>query len=135
MLKELNICAALATFAIRQKSTGMFIPGLEKGRRYGGSYQEPTNQRVPRLFYDSKTAKNFLVQWLLGHHKKIFEQSGEFGEDVRESITIIPQPHRKREDMEIVEFDLVEKGVVCSLNASSPSSSIGSFMTIEPGKI
>lgn len=114
----------MTVFAIRQKSTGMFIPGLEKGRRYGGSYQEPTNQRVPRLFYDSKTAKNFLVQWLLGHHKKTSKQSGEFGEDVMQTITIIPQPHRKREDMEIVEFELVEKGVVCSPNASSPSSSI-----------
>ncbi len=97
-------------FAIKQKSTGLYIPGIEKGKRCGGSYQEPTAERLPRLFEHKKNAANFLAQWLLGHHKKTMEQCGEFGEDVRESIEIVHQPHRKKEDMEIVVFELMEKG-------------------------
>lgn len=48
----------------------------------------------------------------MGFHKGIHEQCGEFGEDVRQSVEIIPQSHRKKDDMEIIEFDLIEKGVV-----------------------
>lgn len=95
-------------YAIRQKSTGLYIPETERGRRWGGSYQEPSSDRPPRLFQNKKNAVNFLSQWLLGHHKKHIKY---FGEDVKESHEIIFQPHRKKDDMEVVRLKLVEEEV------------------------
>ena len=31
-------------FAVRQKSTGLFIPRLENGKRRGGSFLEPSDK-------------------------------------------------------------------------------------------
>lgn len=96
----------MKAYAVRHKPSGMFIPRLETGKRRGGSYLEPTNDREPRLFFNRLSARAFLSNWLQGimKSKEYQDMSGDW--DV--VTEVIPQPHRHKEDMEIVEFNLVE---------------------------
>lgn len=96
----------MKAYAVRHKPSGMFIPRLETGRRRGGSRLEPSDKREPRLFFNKISARAFLSQWLLGVFERTSYQS--YSGDYEEDIKIIEQPHRHKEDMEIVEFDLVE---------------------------
>lgn len=93
-------------YAVRQKSTGLFIPRLKVGRRRGGSHLEPSNEREPRLFHNKISARAFLSNWFQGTFENYDYQNsyGEYEQDVK----ITKQPHRIKEDMEIVEFLLVE---------------------------
>ena len=92
----------LKAYAVRQKSTGLFIPRLETGRKRGGSRLEFSNEREPRLFHNKPAAKAFLGNWLRG----IFER-GWTG-DGDDFIKIIKKHDRNRDDTEIVEFELKE---------------------------
>lgn len=96
----------MKAFAVRQKSTGLFIPRLKRGNRRGGSHLEPSNERDPRLFNSKKSAQAFLGNWLQGIMKNSTYTTYE-GE-VEGRLEIIKQPHRNKSDMEIVEFNLVE---------------------------
>jgi hypothetical protein len=95
----------MRTYAVRQKSTGLFIPVLKPGYKRGGSHSEPTNEHPPRMFPSRKSAQAFLGNWLQGIHERGFIDEGGYEEDF---IKVIPQPHRNKNDMEIVEFELIE---------------------------
>lgn len=98
-------------FAIRHKPTGFYL-GDPKGR--GGSFMEPepaTAIRPPRIFHNRHAAACALGQWLLGHHVKHSCSGGQtpYGDfdDYEEWTTYEAQPHRKREEMEVVPIQLV----------------------------
>lgn len=95
-------------WAIRQKSTGHFLPHF-KGRA-GGSWVEPTPDCVPRLFRSARDARLSLGRWLEGHYKMTYtNRSGDiFGEDEWQELEVTPVEGRTSDDMEIVEFELVE---------------------------
>lgn len=104
----------MKVFAVRQKSTGLFIPRLANGQRRGGSHLEPSNAREPRIFHNRLAARTFLSNWLRG----IFENNRSIGLDGEEDygLKITKQPHRNKDDMEIVEFECYENskgGAVC----------------------
>lgn len=99
----------MKVYAVRQKSTGLFIPRLETGKRRGGSYLEPSNEREPRIFHNKKAAQAFLGNWLQGIFKRDTYMTMDGVED--DGTTTIPQTHRKKEDMEIVEFECVDSNV------------------------
>lgn len=100
-------------YGIRHIPSGFFLP-IPKGRGgNGGSYVEPVDpeKEMPRLFMSHKAANCALVQWLKGHHKASWDYGG--GDDwghgdthYVDDITIIPQPHRIKEHMEVVEIHL-----------------------------
>lgn len=102
-------------WAIRQKSTGFFLPVAKGKGGNGGSYVEPVDpdKEPPRLFMSKKAAHCALVQWLKGHHKA--KWAYDDGDDIYssggsmyvEDIKIIPQPNRNPADMEVVEIELV----------------------------
>lgn len=94
-------------YCIRQKSTGLFIPRLEPGKRRGGSHLEPSNDREPRIFHNAHAARAFLGNWLQGIHKVRYIPDSEFGPEEM-GTEVVPQPHRNKDDIEIVEFDCVE---------------------------
>jgi hypothetical protein len=97
----------MKVYAVRQKSTGLFIPRLETGKRRGGSWLEPSNEREPRIFHNKQAARAFLSNWLQG----IFKNETHINyEGTDEGTWAVPekQHHRKKEDMEIVEFDCIE---------------------------
>jgi hypothetical protein len=94
-------------YAIRQKSTGWYLPRPYGRAGRGGSHMEPTpiggrtmfGPAEPRLFDTERSARNALIQWLKG--KWVAERYGD-EYDFEETIDIIPQPHRDKDDMEIV---------------------------------
>src|SRR5882672_9055745 len=96
----------MKVYCVRQKSTGLFIPRLETGKRRGGSHLEPSNEREPRIFHSVHAARSFLGCWFQG----IFKNDTFMTTDGEENngLTVVPQPHRKKDDMEIVEFECIE---------------------------
>jgi hypothetical protein len=103
----------MKVFAVRQKSTGLFIPRLETGKRRGGSHLEPSNVREPRIFHNRQAARAFLSNWLQG----IFKNEGGYFEM---EVNIVKQPHRNKDDMEIVEFDCFEKSKLTDIIMNVP---------------
>lgn len=92
-------------FVIRHNSTGGFLPTLPRTRRAGHSYSEPVKLDecyTPRLFHKRSSAKIALTYWLQGKH--IYYADGD-GCSVFDKIT--PVHSRKREEMEIVQINLV----------------------------
>lgn len=96
----------MRAFAVRHKPSGLFIPKLKTGARRGGSHLEPSNDREPRLFHNHLAARAFLSNWLQGIFKE--HTYTDYNGYPESSLKIEKQPHRKKEDMEIVEFDLIE---------------------------
>ncbi|MNH19236.1 hypothetical protein D3C81_441910 [compost metagenome] len=107
----------IQAFAVRHKPTGKFMPTpTGKGGR-GASYWDPLEESVndlPRLFPSKKSAGAALTQWLRGHHEPKFEweQDATFSSRCRYQVQagteIVPVVTRKREEMEVVRFRLVE---------------------------
>lgn len=90
-------------YAIRHKKTGYYIPATHKGKGgRGGSHVEPRDpsKAIPRLFPSTASAKAFLGQWLRG------EINVQRWDDY-EKVTVVPIPSRKKEDLEIIEINLV----------------------------
>lgn len=97
----------LTAYAIRHKPTGKFIPPIPRGQRRGGSWVEPEDGN-PRIFFSEKSAKGFLSAWLQGIFKMHTPQFSSGWDPPEEEITVVKQPHRKKEDMEIVKLNVCE---------------------------
>ena len=103
-------------WAIRHKPSGEFVhlPDCKSGN--GFSFWEPgqPTRRTPvaRLFKSERAAKAALTQWLRGVHEPVMEwEYDEYSDrdyQVTVGTSVEPQSHRKREDMEIVCFQLKE---------------------------
>jgi hypothetical protein len=99
-------------YAIRQKSTGYYLPEPTGRAGRGGSHTEPVPESCNnvRLFSSSLSAKRALTSWLQGKFVNVIGyEPEEWGGNVRpyvEGIEIQPQPHRVKEDMEIVSIQL-----------------------------
>lgn len=98
-------------YAILHKPTGVFLPEMQYAR--GGTYTELTDKRPPRLFSTRTAAANALRHWLAGILSTTWvpDQSSHdiFGEgDYKREI--LPQPHRKAEEMEIVQVNITVVG-------------------------
>ena len=96
----------IRAWAIRQKSTGAFLPARKNGRGY--SFDEPSFD-FPRLFKSELSASRALSAWLQGQFKRKFytREVGGWPEDV-EYIIADKVDSRDPHDMEIVEFILNE---------------------------
>lgn len=98
-------------YAIRQKSTGWFLPMRWRSAR-GFSHDEPLENCIPRLFPTKRSVQQALCAWLQGDWKEEWS-AGNFDEGP-EMIGPAPKhlPHRKAEDMEIVSVRItVECGI------------------------
>lgn len=84
-------------YAIREKATGKYIPNLRAGTK-GGTHLEFEETRKPRLFPSEGSARSFIGNWLQGKMSN--------NHDGKREIT--PVPSRKRENIEIVEFEMIE---------------------------
>lgn len=106
----------LRTFwGIRHKPTGRFLPEPLGRAGRGGSHTEPSATEPPRIFDTELGAKRALSAWLQGKfvcgrgyypgHPGNDWESGYY-----EEVTVVKQPHRVREDMEVVPLKLVLEG-------------------------
>jgi hypothetical protein len=59
--------------------------------------------KEPRVFHNALAARAFLSSWLRG----TFKNTALYGDDGPD-VKCTPQPHRKKDDMEIVEFECIE---------------------------
>lgn len=91
-------------YAIRQKSTGFYLPYTEKAH----SYSEPKPTKHPRLFPSYKSAAAALTQWLRGHHRCDWNS-----DEGLIFAGVDPVAGRVREDMEVVEMELSLKEDKC----------------------
>ena len=92
-------------WAIRQKSTGYFLPQLKAGT--GGSWLEPLPDCLPRLFTSKRNAGLALSRWLEGHYKMVTATRSPYDYD-ETKLTVDPVEGRNKGDMELVELKLVE---------------------------
>ena len=91
----------MIAYAIKVKDTVYYLPHRNKSR--GFSYDEPIVTNSPRLFWSLRSAQNALTAWCQGIFKLV-NSHDEYGDDYY--IDVTTQPHRKRENMEIVKFRL-----------------------------
>lgn len=99
-------------YAIRQKSTGYYLPEPNGKAGRGGSHTEPVPEEhyTVRLFKTKLSAKRALTSWLQGKHVSVIGyQSDHWGGKTysyQEGVEIKPQPHRVKTDMEVVSIQL-----------------------------
>jgi hypothetical protein len=90
-------------YGIRHIPTGLYLPVPKdtKGCGRGGTFVEPADPWLNRirLLSTEANAKRYLATWLNG--KYYCHRYGSC-DDYEEDVDIIPQPHRIKEDMEIV---------------------------------
>lgn len=101
----------LSAWAIRQKSTGAFLPARKNGRGY--SFDEPVFGCFPRLFQSKMSAVRALSAWLQGQWKNEWHTKGgsPWSLDPPEDYQAASPEKvdgRDPHDMEIVEFILFE---------------------------
>jgi len=91
-------------WAVRNKHTKLYFPGYSSTR--GSSFVEPTSKDRPRFHRTRFSASQTLAAWCRGYHIPLKDNEGyglfTYGYKIR------PVEGRKKEDFEIVEFNLIE---------------------------
>ena len=106
----------ITEYAVRVKGTQKYLPRPQRRDGRGGSHLEPVDfsdrstwppryakEMQIRSYTTERAAKNLLTSWLqgsVGCHRG-------YGEDYYEENFLIRKPHRKAEDMEIVEITII----------------------------
>lgn len=100
---------SIKVYAIRQRSTGFFMPATapQRHRQRGYTRDEPTEGCVPRLFLRKQYAELALRAWLKGEWRETYAAGDWHGMEPA-GMEIVPVEGRKAEDMEIVELMIVE---------------------------
>lgn len=105
-------------YVIVHEPSGGVIP-LALGRAgRGGSHVEPCDPREqrPKLFTTERAAKGWLTTWLKGKvvvSRRYDPGTPDRGEEYYEDTSLVPVPHRRREDMKILSvFLLTQNGDV-----------------------
>lgn len=101
----------MIVYAIRQKSTGLFLPCKRHNRkqRITGFTHDVPASGIPRLFSKRHYAQNALDYWLKGELYEVVTSSFSYvGEDDSSSELKVIQPAipRVKEDMQIVSLQL-----------------------------
>lgn len=92
-------------YAIRQKSTGHYLP-MRWNKRRGYSFDEPTAGAFPRLLTSLTAAKLALGAWLKGKWEPELEVSDWDGGYSQIGASPTPVATRRADDMEIVQVTL-----------------------------
>lgn len=92
----------IKVWAIRDKTREMFLPHYKSTRGY--SFSEPISVNRPRLFFSRRSATAALAAWLRGYHVPLKDNDG-YG-TFTYGYKIEKCEGRKKENMEIVEFEL-----------------------------
>lgn len=98
-------------YAIRQISTGYFMPASSSRGQHRYSEDEPTAGCIPRLFSSKASARSALNRWLDGKWGNVTERyvsDSGFGYDYEQELQCQPVEGRDRKDMEIVPLEIRE---------------------------
>jgi hypothetical protein len=91
-------------YAVRQKSTGFFLPQIRKGRGFTHDEPKDIKEYPPRLFKNPWSARSALRWWAKGITTSLSAVNPyhDFGGDDSEVLVTKPVPGRDINDMEIV---------------------------------
>lgn len=100
----------ITMYAIKHVPTGGYLPAPKGRGGRGGSHMEPVvfdenSKELPRLFGRKAAANAGLIHWSKGIYKtdRGYDNGTPWsGGEYYEETYIDPQPHRRKEDMEIV---------------------------------
>lgn len=105
-------------YALRHKPTGKYMPArMTKAGRAGWSWWDPASMHnsgvgpQPRLFTTPIAVKNAAAMWLKGTASAVTSTDWESGHTEVEGVAYDKVKGRKRDDLEIIEFELVQKSV------------------------
>ena len=95
-------------YCIRHIPSGKIIPCANGRMDRGGSHVEPSDpdEHLPKVFSAPRYAKGWLTTWLKGavvHSSGYDSFSGEYYEETE----LVPKPHRKREEYEIITLSFL----------------------------
>jgi len=95
----------ITLYAIRQKSTGFYLPYPAGSSGRGGTHVEPVSplQSNPRLFTLERAAKSSLTYWLGG---KISVHHSDYGGEYDETWSTKFVASRRADDMEVIPVEL-----------------------------
>ncbi len=96
-------------YAIQQISTGYYMPIVASNHRGGGSYVEPIEGCVPRLWKRETDAAQTLSRWLKGYVIRKVENT-EYGTEYV-GTEYIPTKGRNPKDMKVVPLILTTPNV------------------------
>lgn len=100
-------------YFIRHIPTGHYLPEPKGRNGRGGSHLEPSPDKDDaRIFRSLLSAKRFLGTWLKGKYVcnrgySDGHPDNDWERDYYEEISVIPVTSRIREDMEIIEKDII----------------------------
>lgn len=103
-------------FIIKHKATGKIMPQLV-GRGYTNWNPSHPDEKqvwvdalVPRLFVSKRSAQVSAIHWYRGAY--VMHRSSGSWPDIEpsEDLEVVPQPHRKQGDLEIIPVELKEVG-------------------------
>lgn len=95
-------------YAIRQKSTGSFMPEYGSRKSRGGYTRDephPISEFPPRLFKTRRSANIALSWWLKGELKYRITYDSLYGESV--DLVVEKRSHRVPRDMHVVPITIV----------------------------
>jgi len=99
----------LIAYAIRQKSTGYFLPSRRSNKKRRGYTHDQPQPWAPRLFDKKQHADCALRMWLEGDWYESSYQN-HFGEwDI--DVGVRPNSTRNKDDMEVVEVSVSLTGI------------------------
>jgi hypothetical protein len=105
----------VTVYTLRHVETGRYMPQVMGRSTRGWSWWEPKEFAVknnPRIFYSLRSAQNARSAWAQGpwRMEDLTGSDGYFsaGDEGCEVVPVNPQFPRKLDDLEIVEFQLIE---------------------------
>jgi len=107
----------IEVYVIRHVPSGKYLPARKNRRGFSNDEPEENGGKLgPRVFVTYSSACKALTAWLMGIHvaKRDSGRMGrglfaEVDDDYEEWVEVVPQPHRKRAEMEIVPCRLSEE--------------------------
>lgn len=111
-LPDFKRAMIMRRYAIRHKPTGDYMPQLNNQKGYSSTGPMIAGGDLgPRLFISRRRAQMALNAWLRGEWIRVYTMHSDMMDYTSEDIDrmkIEPRPNRKKEDMEIVCFNLIE---------------------------
>lgn len=97
-------------FAIRKRGTDLWMLRRRSGRGYTNDAPQTIGMKdAPRLFVSRRGAILAISAWAEGVWARSAGRGGDmFGEDDYDDVKVTARPERRKEDLEIVEFELRE---------------------------
>lgn len=125
-----SIAVSTIYFAVMQKSTGKFLPGVKTRGGYTHTEPQPFSLFPPRLHMHAGSARRAMTAYVKGRHmhKRYGESNFEsFGPEYVDSIEVAKDSARDPNDFVVVTIHLTIGDPAKNLSDGRPNYLIGRF--------